>query len=281
MKHRRLQTFCLGGLAVLACSFQLLAATVSLDKVPVVVQKAIKEQLKGGTLGEIDQTTDDGTVTFEVAAKKGETEWSFTLAADGTLLELEIPLSEAPAPVQKTIKTAIGKGTIDLVTKSFDENEVTYDVEFTTTDGKDRFLSVDADGTLNTLEIGLEEAPKAIREKITEVAGKWKVEMVAKSYEEGKVFYDVDLSLKDKERDFRLTESGKLETEQVFIEDVTPEARKTILGKLGEGKVVRIDKAYENDGSFVFEIEGLKNGQSFDFSVGPKGRMRSKVEIGQ
>ena len=268
----------LGALAFLAMTCALSAADISLDKLPAAAQKTVKAQLKGGEVSSISKEEDDGKITFEVEAKKGETEWSFTVAADGSLLKVEIPLSEAPAEVQKTVKATVGKGKIDTVTKSIDDGEVTYDVDFTTAEGKDRFLSVDPDGTLNTLEVGLEDLAKPIQDKVKELAGKWQIDAVLKSFEEGKVYWDIQLSLEKQARDFRLADDGKLETEQVFMDGLPAPAKTTIQNRVGEGKLERIDKVYGKGEQFVYQIEAIKNGEPFFFTVGPKGKFLGRLD---
>lgn len=268
----------LGALVFFTMTCALSAADISLDKLPTAAQKMVKAQLKGGEVSSISKDEDDGKITFEVEAKKGDTKWSFTVAADGSLLEVEIPLSEAPAEVQKTIKATVGKGKIDTVTKSIDDGEVTYDVDFTTAEGKDRFLSVDPDGTLNTLEIGFEDLAKPIQEKVKELAGKWQIDAVLKSFEEGKVYWDIQLSLDKQDRDFRLADDGKLETEQVFLDGLPAPAKTTIQNRVSEGKLERVDKVYGKGEQFVYQIEAVKNGEPFFFSVGPKGKFLGRLD---
>lgn len=268
----------LGALVFLAMTCALSAADISLDKLPAAAQKTVKAQLKGGEVSSISKEEDDGKITFEVEAKKGDTEWSFTVAADGSLLEVEIPLSEAPAEVQKTVKATVGKGKIDTVTKSIDDGDVIYDVDFTTAEGKDRFLSVDPDGTLNTLEVGLEDLAKPIQDKVKELAGKWQIDAVLKSFEEGKVYWDIQLSLDKQDRDFRLADDGKLETEQVFLDGLPAPAKTTIQNRVAEGKLERIDKVYGKGEQFVYQIESVKNGEPFFFSVGPKGKFLGRLD---
>ena len=73
------------------------APAIGLTDVPAAAQNAIKAQLAGGKLDAIAQTNDDGEIVFDVSftALNGD-ERDFTVAADGTLLSLEVKLAETP-----------------------------------------------------------------------------------------------------------------------------------------------------------------------------------------
>jgi hypothetical protein len=62
--------------------------------------------------------------------------------------------------------------------------------------------------------------------------------------------------------------------EQVALEDTIPAVRKTIRQKMGDGKILRIDKSLveKRMGVLAFEVQGRKDGKPFNFSVGPQGR---------
>jgi hypothetical protein len=70
-----------------------------------------------------------------------------------------------------------------------------------------------------------------------------------------------------------LTSTGKLDTRQVFLEELSPAAKATVQRIIGKGKLVRIDQTFEKKkGVIPFEVEGVVDGKPYDFSVGPNGR---------
>ena len=57
------------------------------------------------------------------------------------------------------------------------------------------------------------------------------------------------------------------------MEETPPAVRRTIRARMGDGKVLRIDRSFvEQQGVMPYEVQGRKDGKPFDFSVGPRGR---------
>ena len=131
---------------------------VAADKVPPAVWKSLQIQSKGKQPSSIERDQSDGAVTYAAIFAAGTAqESSITVAEDGTLLGAELPLAETPVAVQKAITTQLAGATLDSIEKNLEEGTPSYDVDFTTKDGKERSLSVAEDGTLQSIEVGLEE----------------------------------------------------------------------------------------------------------------------------
>ena len=217
---------------------------------------------------------DDGEVSFTVsyAAKTGS-ERDFTVAEDGTLLSVEVMLGEAPVSVQRTIKIQVGEGTIANIEKSFEEDEITYDVDMKRKDGTERSFSVALNGKLQAMQVALDETPAAVRKTIEASLGNAKLEDIYHIFEEGETSYYVEVRRDGKLRDFSVAENGKLQSAQVFLSETPAEVQSTIREKIGNGKLLRVDKSFEaRRGVLPYEIEARKDGKPFNFSVGPKGR---------
>jgi uncharacterized membrane protein YkoI len=182
-------------------------------------------------------------------------------------------LDETPIPVQRTIKIQVGEGTIEAIEKSFDEDEISYDVDMKRKDGAERSFSVALDGKLQAMEVVLEETPAAVRKTIEASLGTAKLEDVYHMFEEGETSYYVEVRRDGKLRDFSVAENGKLQSVQMFLSETPAEVQSTINEKLGNGKLSRVDKSFEaRRGVLPYEIEARKDGKPFNFSVGPKGR---------
>jgi len=246
---------------------------VALTSVPVAVQKTIKTQAGDGKLGEIERVEEDGEVSFDVTVTKGETERGFSVGEDGTLISVEVGLAETSAEVRKTIEKQVGQGTLDNIDKTFDDGEVSYEVDFTTKSGAERSFTVGADGKLERVQVELTEVPVAVRKTISEQTAKAKLGDMFKTFEDGEIFYEVEITRDGKDLDFSVAANGKLESREVISSELPAPARRTVKEKIGDGKILRIDEVFEKrEGVFPFEIEGRKDGKPFNFSVGPKGR---------
>jgi len=247
---------------------------VALSETPAAVQKTIQAQTIGGTLGDIDKVS-GGITTYEVefTAKDGQ-ERDFTVAEDGILLSVEVALAETPPTVQTSVKTLLGGGDLESIDKNLDDSEITYDVELTVTNGQENDFSIGDDGTLLSLEVALTESPDAVQKTIATQLKGGKLEGIEKMFDEDGINYDVTITTADgREKDFTVAADGGLSSEEVALEETPPAAKKTILSRIGDGKILWIDRSFEKrEGVFPYEIEGLKDGKPFDFSVGPKGR---------
>ena len=74
---------------------------VSLSETPAAVQKIIQSQVGGGKMGEIDKTSNAGETVYDVDLTAADgSDRDFSVAEDGTLLSVEVPLAEMPAAAQ-------------------------------------------------------------------------------------------------------------------------------------------------------------------------------------
>jgi len=276
ISDKRLSLCILFYFGLVFAAFDLRAAQTtspSLHQLPPAIQNAIKTELGDDKLISIEKEDDDGEITYTVtrAVKGGER--FFTLASDGSILSREITLEETPPAVQNTIKTQVGLGTIESIEKGFEDSEISYDVDFKKKDGTESSFSVGPDGKLTCIQVALAEVPSAARKTIEAHVGDGKIGDVYKLLDGDEAFFDAEVDHGGKSRDVIVAPNGKLESVQVFLSEMPAEAQKTIKDRLGNGKLIRIDKSFSpRHGVEPFEVEGLKDGKPYNFSVGPKGR---------
>jgi uncharacterized membrane protein YkoI len=262
--------FCCGAIGIFGGESQ----KVELQQLPPSARQTINAHLGGGKIGEIEKETDDGEVSYTVQISKAGHDRELTLDADGTLLTEEISLEEAPGEVQKAVKAQVGQGKLQSIVKNFEDSELSFDIEMTTKQGAERSFSVAPDGKLTSVQISLEETPAPVRKTIQAHVGSGKLGDIYKLIEGNEISYDAEVDHNGKTRDMVVAPDGKLESMQVGLNDVTPEAQKTIKERIGNGKLLRIDKTFE--GNQPYEIESMKDGKPFNFRVGPKGRFLGK-----
>lgn len=247
--------------------------TVSLSSLPAPVQKTIRTQAGDGKIGDIERLEEEGEVYFDTTVNKAGTERSMSVGEDGTLLSVEVALSETPEAVRKAIQTQVGAGTLDNIDKVFEDGKERYDIDFTTKDKTERNFVVSTNGKLEQLQVSLVEVPAAVRKTIEAHAGQSKLGDIFKILDADGIFYDVEMTQDGKNREFSVADDGKLESREVFLSELSAPAAATVKEKIGDGKILRIDEVFtKRGGVFPFEIEGRKDGKPFNFSVGPKGR---------
>ncbi len=254
----------------------LLSLEMTLAEITGPAQAAIKTQAGKNPITTIDKTFDDDQIAFEVTLATPAGEKNFTVSDEGQLQRLDIFPGEAPAIINAAIKKQAGSEKITLVEKVFTPPDISYDVTLTKLDGDTKTFTLNSNGELSCVEVTLDQTPKAVREAIVGVLGKNKLLSINEDLDESGATYDVVMAgagAAGKTRDFSVDATGKLLSEQVFIDQIPAEARKTILEQIGGGKILQIDKSYEPDsGVLPFVVHGLKGGKEFNFSVGPKGR---------
>jgi hypothetical protein len=245
---------------------------VAYSGLPAAVQNTIAKL--GGSAGpEVMRVEEDGVITFEMEVMQGGHGRDVSVREDGALLRIEVTLAETTAAVQSTIKAQVGAGTLVGVDKIFEDGGTSYEVVMTTKDGQERGFTVEENGTISSLEVALVETPPAVQKTITAQVGAGRLGTVTRVRDEGTI-YDVEASTSDgKPREFSVGSDGRLLSIRVTLEETSPEVQRTIRGQIGTGKILRIDKSFERRSKTLpYEVEGMKNGKPFFFSVGAAGK---------
>jgi hypothetical protein len=248
---------------------------LALSDLPAAVQKTITSQIGDGQLGGIDKSKDDNESIFDVdfTTKAGD-DRDFTVADDGTLLSMEVAFSETPVAVQKTIQQAASGWVLESIDKNLDDTEVSYDVE-TTRDGREEKFTVAEDGDTLSEQVPLTNTPAVVQTAIAAKVADGRVISVNEIFQPDGSSFDVEVEASDgAHNSFSVSAAGKLLSEEVALAKLSPGARKTIATKIGDGKILRVDKSLseKKDGVLPYQVQGRKDGKSFDFSVGPRGR---------
>lgn len=245
---------------------------ITLEQVPAAARKTIQQEADSATIKDIQPDQQDGEATFIVSFIEAGQTRQLTVAATGALRSREVALEEAPRAVRKTILDQARGGAIESIAKTFENDEIFYEVAVRGKEGKEHSFAVGPEGKLLQVDLSLEEVPAPVRKTIETNLGGSKLESVAHMFEEDGNTYYVEFTRNGKERDLSIGEDGKLQEMEVFLEELSPAAQRTIKEKLGDGALVRIDKSFEpREGGFPYEVEGRKEGKPFNFSVSARG----------
>jgi uncharacterized membrane protein YkoI len=192
----------------------LIGTDVTLPETPAAMKKTVEAQLAGGTLDGIEKNTEDSTeITYDVdfTTKAGK-ERSMSVGEDGTLLSIEVGLEETPPAVQGAIKGQTAEGKLGEIDKSLDGDAITYDVQTTTKEGKARNFTLNANGSLDSLEIGLAETSAGAQKTIRNRIGAGRIVRVAETFENQKLSgYEVDGVVAGKSISFKVGLKGKFQ----------------------------------------------------------------------
>jgi uncharacterized membrane protein YkoI len=125
--------------------------------------------------------------------------------------ETKVKFENLPSAVQKTVQAETAHATLVGLTKAVEHGKLNYEIE-TKVNGRSRDLSVDANGTILSVEeeVSLDSLPAVAKAAIEKKAAQGKVSKVEKVTENGKVTYEAAISVKGKKSETQIAEDGTL-----------------------------------------------------------------------
>ena len=252
-------------------------ARVQLADVPEAARKAIQTKAGDARLGEIRRYIEDGETSYDVELLLGNQIRSFSVDDAGQVLEEEITLAEAPPPVQKAIRAHLRKGQLEEIDRANDEGEITYVVTFTL-NGQERDFTLDGAGRLLETQVFLPELSAALQAAITKAAGVGVLGDIYKTFDDGEVFYEVDITDHGKTRTVTFDPDGAPvdEAEPVAFGDAPALVQQALNARRRSGaRLLGLDKVTE-DGEVTFEAEVLDAGKHRPLSLRPDGTPRAE-----
>ena len=203
---------------------------------------------------------------------------SILLAGLSFALAQKVSLDQVPSAVKATIQKQLTGGQLVEIEEDDEEGDINFTVQFTNKTGTHRELTVSDDGALLTLEIAVEEAPTEVQKTIRAQAGQNKIKQIDKTFEEGEISYEVDLSRPGgATRSFSVDAAGKLARVQIELADLPAAVLKTMEANLHGGKLADTFKLIDG-ADILFEGEIDHDGQMQDVLVAPDGKLQS-VEL--
>jgi uncharacterized membrane protein YkoI len=189
----------------------LLDSEISLADTPPAVREAIKKVAGTGTVDDITKVIEDGEVSYDADITRDGKERTLTVDEKGKLTELQVFPAELPAPVQKTMaKVSVG-GQLGDISKEFDEDGITYEVEINP-DTNARTVTIDEKGVIVSDEedIDLSKTPDVVQKAIKDALKDGELGSITKTTDEYGVNYDVDMKRGDKWDSLIIGSDGKV-----------------------------------------------------------------------
>ena len=255
-----------------------LASTVSaapgkLAPLPPAVQQTIRTLVGTGRLVDVTRTNENGQVVYEVDMRREGVERSFTVAATGNLIARQLFLPELPAPVQQTVRAQFATGKLLEVWWTDDDGEISYEAEWKVGATK-RTASIAPDGRLTSLQVGLEEAPSAVRRSIEAKLAGGKVETLHRTEEDGESLYAIEALPGGRKISFTVGLDGKLLSEGILLTDAPAPVQHTIKAQMSNGRLTELDRVTE-DGETLYEVKVSRDGRKHAFHVATDGTLLS------
>jgi uncharacterized membrane protein YkoI len=190
----------------------LIRVQVPLNETPATVQKVISTELGKNKLGDIDRTTEEGETLYlvDLIAPNGDSR-SLTVSDDAKWYSLELPLSGAPGPVQKAIRTHLGKnGKLEDLSRVHDEGDLYFEAEITlgtreitlTIGPRGRVLSEEE-------EVTLKDVPAAVQKTINSNLTGARISSITKVTEGREITFEVEATKNGKDLNFAVAGNGE------------------------------------------------------------------------
>jgi uncharacterized membrane protein YkoI len=153
-------------LLLVGCNQGVQTASQKFNELPPAVQKTVRAQAPNAEIADVSTKTENGTQVYEVELRGDGSNPKIVVAADGTLVNSDLPkaagsvqrlltptgavgtpLSALPEAAQKTIQAHSMNTQITTISRHDQNGRVIYEVEFADK-GKNPTLRVAEDGTL-------------------------------------------------------------------------------------------------------------------------------------
>jgi len=152
---------------LVGCNRSVDSVSEQFNGLPADVQKTVRAQAPNAEIISINQTTQDGATVYEFQFRENGRTPKMVVGADGRMISSELTskpagaltklltptgavgtkFSSLPEKVQATIRSKAPDASIANITRHEDNNQVTFEVEFTDT-AKNPTLRIAEDGTL-------------------------------------------------------------------------------------------------------------------------------------
>lgn len=190
----------------------LLNIEVFLGETPVPVREAIKKRATGAELEGITKVFENGNVSFEADITRDGKTRTYTFDNKGELIELELSLIEAPAPVQQAIQRVTGVHKLGDITELFEDGETNFEVEINP-DEKGPVMTFDSKGEVLSVEEAVLQSKltPAAQKTLTDLLKSDRLVSLTKTTEDGEVSYNADIRRADKWEAVTIGADGKVQ----------------------------------------------------------------------
>ncbi|GEM_PF-1052461 len=127
-------------------------------------------------------------------------------------------------------------------------------------------------------DMALDKLPAPVQKTIKELVGKGKITNTSRETDKGDaVIYEVAYVMDGKNFEAEISGDGKVIVvdEQIEMNDAPEPVQKTFKEKIGDGEIVKIEKATEGK-EIYYEVEFKKDGKEHEVKVSPDGKVMAE-----
>lgn len=123
-------------------------------------------------------------------------------------------------------------------------------------------------------KVTMKDLPAAVQTKVKEVSKGARLRGLAMETENGKTFYEAELTVNGHSKDVTIAPDGKVVTieEQVTLASLPVAAKTEILKLAGKGKIQLVESITENNAIVAYEAHIKTAGKMSEIKVSPEGK---------
>jgi len=177
---------------------------------PEAVVATIAEIIPGAQIRRLEKKWRNGREVFDAEARIGKDEFDLRLATDGTLIEGELPVAAAPAPVILAAQKAVDGLDLRVLKLQDDDGQPVYEVEGRI--GSDRYeIDITAAGELLDMRMPTSRVPEIVRAAALKVAPGMRLDRSTRcKVEDGRTVYEIEGRLHGDDVELLITDAGEV-----------------------------------------------------------------------
>ncbi len=124
-------------------------------------------------------------------------------------------------------------------------------------------------------KIDVGDLPKAVTKAVKEKFPEAKIKGASKEVEDGKTFFEVELSVDGKSVDVVLEPDGDIEAieKEIEVEDLPKAVIKAIAAKFSKAKIEKVEEITGDDDKVVYELAIAVKGKTIEVVFSPNGKI--------
>src|SRR5206468_3890075 len=119
-----------------------------------------------------------------------------------------------------------------------------YEIAWSSKDGKAHSFTLLEDGTLESVSVALEETPPPVNATIVKEISSAQLKEISKVLDENPVLFEVTVTRDRFDHEFTVAADGKLHSRQNYLWELPWAAKETVQRTIGAGAVLRIDQLF-------------------------------------
>ena len=229
----------------------------------------------------VERKTESNQVVFHVTGSKQDKDAEIEVTSDGKLLssEQEVPFAEIQPHVQEAIRKLSQNAKLSSITKIFDGQELTYEIEVAKGTQDLSFSLTELGIVLSSEEpIAFEKLSAPVQKTIRGEIGHAKIDQINKVVEDGEISYDIEAKKQNgKVLELSVDMDGDLISMEVAFNQLPKAVQDAVRQKASESKIENISKSTEGADVF-YDVETKKGDREIVLSFGDDGLLSSEDE---